>query len=111
MTFEVALSKILNTAGLQSFGGDGDDRNPAESARILRWWKVMLHGSCGDGNGFRGTPLNGENLVGLLQEYSSIWILWYIWSSNISVNWNYTVSQKTSHLWFAITSTHMNRFW
>jgi len=22
----------------------------------------------------------------------------------------YTVSQKTSHLWFAITLTHMNRF-
>jgi len=28
-----------------------------------------------------------------------------------SASENYTVSQKTSHLWLAITLTHINRFW
>jgi len=44
--------------------------------------------------------------------YKSVWFFSVAWK-RMKV-WNvgmYTVSQKTSHLWLAITLTHMNGFW
>jgi len=46
--------------------------------------------------------------------FSAVWSLCYDIDIAITITLSlvkiYTVSQKTSHLWFAITLTHMNIF-
>jgi len=50
--------------------GDGDRGNTTESAGILRGWKVMFRGFCGEGNNGSGTPAGMEqNCVGFPWEF------------------------------------------
>ena len=58
---------------IRGLHGDEDHGNPAKSAGFPRVWKVMLRGSCGDGNKGSKTPAGMEqNFAGFPRECSSI---------------------------------------
>jgi len=76
---------------------------------------IVLDGNpCSSPKEKRGTPPFSAHVYGQTDRWIKIPLGTKKASArgHIVLNWViYTVSQKTSHLWFAITLTHMSTFW